>query len=104
MTDTGWSGTDVNHMRAALQLAGEAQAQGEVPVGAVVVAEQRIVGRGHNRTILDNDPTAHAELVALRAAAAELGNHRMNDATLYVTLEPCVMCVGAMLQIGRAHV
>lgn len=98
MTGTGWSGTDVNHMRAALQLAGEAQAQGEVPVGAVVVAEQRIVGRGHNRTILDNDPTAHAELVALRAAAAELGNHRMNDATLYVTLEPCVMCVGAMLQ------
>lgn len=98
-----WSETDVDHMRAALELAAEAQAREEVPVGAVVVAEQRIVGRGHNRTLLDNDPTAHAEIVAIRAAAAELGNHRLNDTTLYVTLEPCAMCVGAMLHARIAR-
>ncbi len=99
----GWSDTDLGHMRAALELAVAGQSNDEVPVGAIVVAEQRIVGRGHNRTLLDNDPTAHAEVVALRAAAAELGNHRLNDATLYVTLEPCVMCVGAMLHARIAR-
>jgi tRNA(adenine34) deaminase len=103
MTVGGWSDTDVHHMRSALELAAQAQAAGEVPVGAVVVAEQRLVGRGHNRTILDTDPTGHAEIVALRAAAAELGNYRLNDATLYVTLEPCVMCVGAMLHARIAR-
>lgn len=100
---SNWSEADVRYMRAALELAQEAVSGDEVPVGAIVVAEQRIVGRGHNRTIIDNDPTAHAEVVALRAAAAELGNHRLNDATLYVTLEPCVMCVGAMLQARIAR-
>ena len=100
---SGWSETDLGYMRAALALAAEAREHDEVPVGAVVVAEQRIVGRGYNRTLLDNDPTAHAEIVALRAAAAELGNHRLNDATLYVTLEPCVMCVGAMLHARIAR-
>ncbi len=99
----GWTETDVSRMRAALELAVQARTLGEVPVGAVVVVEQRIVGRGHNRTLLDNDPTAHAEVVALRAAAAELGNHRLGDATLYVTLEPCVMCVGAMLHARIAR-
>jgi tRNA(adenine34) deaminase len=103
MTAGDWSDVDVQHMRAALELAAQAQAEGEVPVGAVLVAEQRVVGRGHNRTLLDNDPTAHAEIVALRAGAAELGNHRLNDATLYVTLEPCVMCVGAMLHARIAR-
>lgn len=100
---TGWSETDLRYMRAALELAAEAREFDEVPVGAVVVAEQRVVGRGHNRTLLDNDPTAHAEMVALRAAAAELGNHRLNGATLYVTLEPCIMCVGAMLHARIAR-
>ena len=100
---SGWSETDLGYMRAALELATEARELEEVPVGAVVVAEQRVVGRGHNRTLLDNDPTAHAEIVALRAAAAELGNHRLNDATLYVTLEPCIMCVGAMLHARIAR-
>ncbi len=99
----GWSETDVGYMRAALELAAEAQRLEEVPVGAVIVAEQRVVGRGHNRTLLDSDPTAHAEIVALRAAAAELGNHRLSDATLYVTLEPCVMCVGAILHARVAR-
>lgn len=99
----GWSDTDLGYMRAALELAAEAREHDEVPVGAVVVAEQRMVGRGHNRTLLDNDPTAHAEIVALRAAAAELGNHRLKDATLYVTLEPCVMCLGAMLHARIAR-
>ena len=98
-----WPETDLGYMRAALELAAEAREHDEVPVGAVVVAEQRVVGRGYNRTLLDNDPTAHAEIVALRAAAAELGNHRLNDATLYVTLEPCVMCVGAMLHARIAR-
>jgi tRNA(adenine34) deaminase len=98
-----WSDTDEKYMRAALELASAARSSSEVPVGAVVVAEQRIVGRGWNRTILDVDPTAHAEVVALRAAAVEVGNYRLKGATLYVTLEPCVMCVGAMLhaRIGR---
>ncbi|HEX2140007.1 MAG TPA: tRNA adenosine(34) deaminase TadA [Woeseiaceae bacterium] len=105
MTTTGgWSDADVSYMRSALELAAQAQSRGEVPVGAVVVAEQRAVACGHNRTLLDNDPTAHAEIVALRAAAVELGNHRLNDATLYVTLEPCIMCVGAMLHARIARV
>lgn len=103
VTAAAWSDTDRDHMRLALQLAAQAQTEGEVPVGAVVVAGQRVVGRGHNRTVLDHDPTAHAEVVALRAAAAKIGNHRLNDATLYVTLEPCIMCVGAMLQARIAR-
>jgi tRNA(adenine34) deaminase len=85
-------------MRAALAEACVAQAEGEVPVGAVVTMGGRIVGRGHNRTIRDRDPSGHAEIVALRAAAAACDNHRLTDTTLYVTLEPCVMCIGALVQ------
>jgi len=84
-------------MRAALALAGEAGAAGEVPIGAVVVHEGRIVGQGFNQPISANDPTAHAEVVALRAAAQSMGNYRLTGATLYVTVEPCLMCVGAMV-------
>jgi len=84
-------------MRDALELAGEAAAAGEVPVGAVVVVEGEIVGRGFNRPITSTDPTAHAEIVALRDAAQRLGNYRLSGATLYVTVEPCLMCVGAMV-------
>ena len=82
-------------MEAALQLAGEAAARGEVPVGAVVVLDGRIVGRGANRTEARQDPTAHAELLALRDAAGRLGSWRLTGTTLYVTLEPCAMCAGA---------
>jgi tRNA(adenine34) deaminase len=85
-------------MRAALAEAGMAHAGGEVPVGAVVTVGSRVVGRGHNRTIRDRDPSGHAEIVALRAAAAACDNHRLTDATLYVTLEPCLMCMGALVQ------
>ena len=85
-------------MRAALEQAELAAAAGEVPVGAVVVANGEVIATGHNRTIIDADPSGHAEIVALRAAAATLGNYRLPDATLYVTLEPCVMCVGAIAQ------
>ena len=90
-------------MRAALALAREAATLDEVPVGAVVVADGEIVGRGFNQPIGRHDPTAHAEIMALRAAAARLGNYRLPGATLYVTLEPCAMCAGAMMhaRIGR---
>lgn len=84
-------------MREALEEAAKAEAQGEVPVGAVVVQAGRITGRGHNAPIARNDPTAHAEILALRQAAEAAGNYRLEDATLYVTLEPCVMCAGALV-------
>jgi tRNA(adenine34) deaminase len=84
-------------MREALVLAAAAAEAGEVPVGAVVVKEGEIVGRGYNRPISSNDPTAHAEVVAMRDAAQRLGNYRLIGCHLYVTLEPCVMCVGAMV-------
>jgi tRNA(adenine34) deaminase len=90
-------------MRRALELARHAEAQGEVPVGAVVVSNGTELGSGWNRPIADHDPTAHAEIVAMRAAARTLGNYRLTGSTLYVTLEPCAMCTGAMLhaRIGR---
>jgi tRNA(adenine34) deaminase len=84
-------------MREALELAREAEAAGEVPVGAVVVADGTIVGRGRNSPIARSDPTAHAEMLALRAAATAMGNYRLERATLYATLEPCVMCAGALV-------
>ena len=91
-------------MREAMALAQEAGRCGEVPVGALVVAaDGRVVGRGFNQPILRHDPTAHAEVMALRAAAAALGNYRLPGCSLYVTLEPCVMCAGAIMhaRIGR---
>lgn len=94
----GWSEMDLDHMRAALAEAKTAAGAGEVPVGAVVVAGGEIIARGHNRSETDNDPSAHAEIVALRAAARTEGNYRLNGATLYVTLEPCAMCMGALVQ------
>lgn len=87
---------DEVHMAEALRLAVLAGEGGEVPVGAVVVFEGRIVGRGHNRPVSSKDPSAHAEIVALREAAMSLGNYRLNDCDLYVTLEPCAMCAGAI--------
>ena len=88
---------DENYMREALRLAAEAARAGEVPVGAVLVSEGRVIGRGRNMPIAANDPTAHAEIVALREAARAAGNYRLTDATLYVTIEPCVMCAGALV-------
>ena len=88
---------DVAWMRVALELACQAQQAGEVPVGAVVVKEGAVIGRGWNHPISAHDPTAHAEIVALREAARTLGNYRLADTTLYVTLEPCAMCAGAMV-------
>ena len=82
-------------MRVALEEARWAGAAGEVPVGAVVVLGGRVVGRGHNRPVATSDPTAHAEMEALRAAGRQVGNYRLPGATLYVTVEPCVMCAGA---------
>ena len=87
-------------MRAALELAHEARAAGEVPVGAVVVKDGEIVGRGFNHPISAQDPTAHAEIVALRDASRHLGNYRLGGCELYVTLEPCAMCAGAIVH-GR---
>ena len=84
-------------MRAALEEARKGFDAGEVPVGAVVVADGRIIGRGYNQPIGGHDPTAHAEVVAIRAAAREIGNYRLVGSTLYVTIEPCLMCVGAMV-------
>jgi len=84
-------------MREALELARQAAEAGEVPVGAVVVVHDRVAGRGANSPISRNDPTAHAEMLALREAGQAAGNYRLEDATLYVTLEPCVMCAGALI-------
>jgi tRNA(adenine34) deaminase len=84
-------------MREALTLARESAEAGEVPVGAVVVRDGQVIGRGRNQPITSHDPTAHAEVVALRDAAAHMGNYRLPGATLYVTLEPCLMCVGALM-------
>ena len=89
---------DAGFMRAALAEAGKAAARGEVPVGAVVVRQGRIVARGANRPITSSDPTAHAEIVALRKAAKKSGNYRLPDCELYVTVEPCAMCLGAIVQ------
>ena len=85
------------HMRAALDEARKGLEAAEVPVGAVVVVDGRIIGRGFNQPIGGHDPTAHAEVVAIRAAAREIGNYRLVGSTLYVTIEPCLMCVGAMV-------
>ena len=84
-------------MREALTEAGRAAEQDEVPVGAVLVVEGTVVGRGFNQPISSGDPTAHAEIVAIRDAARRLGNYRLTDSTLYVTIEPCLMCVGALV-------
>jgi len=94
---------DLAFMEAALAEARAAAEQGEVPVGAVVVAGGRIVARAGNRTIADCDPTAHAEIIALREAAKTLGNYRLLGASLYVTIEPCAMCAGAMIQARIAR-
>jgi tRNA(adenine34) deaminase len=89
--------TDLDFMQAALAQARLAAEAGEVPVGAVIVREGAIVASGQNRVLRDLDPTAHAEIVVLRAAAAAIGNYRLLGCTLYVTLEPCSMCAGAMI-------
>jgi tRNA(adenine34) deaminase len=89
--------TDEDAMRLALAEAERARSLGEVPVGAIVVVDGRVVGTGCNRPMSSNDPTAHAEIGALREAARAVGNYRLTGATLYVTVEPCLMCVGAMV-------
>ncbi len=91
-------------MSQAVMLAWQAGCAGEVPVGAVVVCSGRVVGQGYNRTRTDCDPTAHAEIIALRQAALQQGNYRLTDSTLYVTLEPCPMCAGAIVQARIARV
>ncbi len=91
-------------MRRALELARRAQDEGEVPIGAVVVLQNEILGEGWNRPIAASDPTAHAEIQAMRAASAHLKNYRLTGATLYVTLEPCDMCVGAVFHARIARV
>lgn len=88
---------DIFWMQRALELARRAAAEGEVPVGAVLVRDEQVLGEGGNAPIRRHDPTAHAEIRALRAAAAVIGNYRLVDTTLYVTLEPCVMCAGAII-------
>jgi len=90
-------------MREALAAAAAAAALGDVPIGAVVVQDERVIGRGLNRRELDRDPTAHAEILALRAAARHLGGWRLPGCTLYVTLEPCPMCAGAAVQARLAR-
>lgn len=94
---------DAAWMREALGLARRAEAEGEVPVGAVLVKEGDIIGRGWNHPISAHDPTAHAEIIAMRAAASALQNYRLTECVLYVTLEPCAMCAGAMVyaRVGR---
>jgi len=98
MSDAAVSEADVEWMRACLREAAAAQEAGEVPIGAVLVVDGAIVARGRNQPIAAHDPSAHAEIVALRAAGAALGNYRITGGELYVTVEPCLMCVGAIVQ------
>ena len=93
-----WPQQDIDGMRAALAEAEKAAGEGEIPVGAVIVVNGEIIATGRNCSVATSDPSAHAEIVALRAAGSGLGNYRLPDATLYVTLEPCVMCTGAIVQ------
>lgn len=97
------SATDHHWMHHALALAAEAQALGEVPVAALVVRGDEVIGRGYNRNIVDCDPSAHAEIVAMREAGRAVGNHRLVGTTLYCTLEPCLMCAGAMVHARVAR-
>lgn len=94
--------SDKKYMQRAFELAKEAQAHDEVPVGAVIVYQDQIIGEGWNQPISSNDPTAHAEIIALRDAANKLNNYRLPDATMYVTLEPCAMCAGAIVHARLA--
>ncbi|MFN2643912.1 MAG: nucleoside deaminase, partial [Burkholderiales bacterium] len=96
--------TAEDYIRRALELAHRAEEEGEVPIGAVVTLNGEIIGEGWNRPIAANDPTAHAEIQAMRAAAARIRNYRLTGAELYVTLEPCDMCVGAMFHARIARV
>jgi tRNA(adenine34) deaminase len=95
--------TDIEWMKIALEQADAAADSGEVPVGALVISGGEIVGRGNNRNLRENDPTAHAEMVALREAAARVGNHRLLQSSLYCTIEPCAMCAGAMIHARIAR-
>ncbi len=95
---------DIRYLRWALQLARRAEAEGEVPVGALLVWKGQVIGEGWNRPIASHDPTAHAEIRALRAGASAVGNYRLPGTTLYVTLEPCVMCAGAIIHARVARV
>jgi tRNA(adenine34) deaminase len=94
---------DLDYLRAAIAEAQSAEANGEVPVGAIIVHEGQIISRGQNRVLRDSDPTAHAEIVALREAGLTLKNYRLEDCTLYATLEPCAMCAGAILHARIAR-
>jgi tRNA(adenine34) deaminase len=98
------SSQDAAFMQVALEQAVEAAAAGEIPVGAVVVAGGQVIATGQNRSIRDSDPSAHAEIVALRTAGSTVSNYRLTDATLYVTLEPCAMCIGAIVQARVSRV
>jgi len=95
---------DADFMREALALAQQAETLGEVPVGAVVVKDGTIIGRGYNQPVSRRDPTAHAEIIAMRNAATNIGNYRLAECELYVTLEPCVMCAGAIMHARVAKV
>lgn len=88
---------DIYWMQQAIQLAETAAKQGEVPVGAILVLDDKVIGEGHNKPITNVDPSAHAEMLALRAGAAHVKNYRLLNSTLYVTLEPCIMCIGAIV-------
>jgi tRNA(adenine34) deaminase len=99
-----WSGDDIYFMKLALEEAERADSLDEVPIGAVLVMDGRLVSVGHNNPVRRNDPTAHAEIQALRSAGEWLRNYRMPEATMYVTLEPCLMCFGALIQARVARV
>ena len=95
---------DVYWMREALALAHQAESQGEVPVGAVLVSNNKLIGSGFNQPVSGSDPTAHAEIIAIRSAAKKAGNYRLPNSVMYVTIEPCTMCVGAMIHARISEV
>jgi len=98
LSSATFTAADANFMRRALREARKAEVRGEVPVGAVVVQDEKIIARAHNRPVGLSDPSAHAEILALRRAAKKLGNYRLKGCDLYVTIEPCAMCAGAITQ------
>jgi tRNA(adenine34) deaminase len=103
VTDLDLQTADEKYMRRAIELAEQGEQLGEIPVGAVIVCDGEIIGEGFNQPISSHDPTAHAEVVALRVAASRIQNYRLVDTTLYVTLEPCTMCVGALIHARIAR-
>ena len=104
LSESDFSADDEKFMRRAIELANIAQSHNEIPVGAVVVCDGKIIAEGFNQSIMNNDPSAHAEMMAIRNAGKSINNYRLLNCTLYVTLEPCTMCTGLLIHLSLIHI